>query len=98
MKINKLSKSDCLKIYACVKSLRFLSVEKKSVIETMINDDFYERRSPYSVKVFPRTIKLYYRGDEVLDFSSKNWRNKIKDLPDDVCEVTENEKAVEKEV
>ena len=98
MQINKLSKADCLKISVCIKSLKFMSVEKRSIVETMINDDFAERGSPYRVKVRPATILLYYKDREVLDFRDKHWKDYIRNLPDDVCEVNDNAETAEKEV
>ena len=99
MKKNKLSKSDCWKIKMCVSALRFMSAETRQNTEIIINDDFAERGSPYRVKIRGRsTILLLWNGEVVLDFSDKNWKKYINDLPEDVCEVEENEKADEEEV
>lgn len=94
MKKNKLSKKDCFKIKMCVNALRFMSAETRQNTEIIINDDFAERGSPYRVKIQGRsTILLLHNGKVVLDFSDKNWKKYINDLPEDVCEVNEDEKT-----
>ena len=78
-----ISKKDVFALYLCDLSLKSLKMDKRLSIQRTINESYKDSgKEHYSVDLTGKHISLLYDGKEVLNLGVKNWRDRIKNLPD----------------